>query len=116
MAYKQTPGRSPFLKTGRDIPLNMTSPLHQQNILSKIGSGVQHGWNELKSLCRRVATFNEGGVTPPEGQKSFEGKYGGTAVTKMEQREFDYQYNKKKAAEEAAAKKVSGTSGATKGM
>ena len=30
MAYKQTPGRSPFLKTGRDIPLNMTSPLHQQ--------------------------------------------------------------------------------------
>ena len=28
MAYKQTPGRSPFLKTGRDIPLNMISPLH----------------------------------------------------------------------------------------
>ena len=27
MAYKQTPGRSPFLKTGRDIPLNMISPL-----------------------------------------------------------------------------------------
>ena len=30
MAYKQSPGRSPFLKTGRDIPLNMTSPLHQK--------------------------------------------------------------------------------------
>ena len=28
MAYKQTPGRSPFLKTGRGIPLNMISPLH----------------------------------------------------------------------------------------
>ena len=30
MAYKQTPGRSPFLKTGRDIPLNMISPLHKE--------------------------------------------------------------------------------------
>ena len=30
MAYKQTPGRSPFLKTGRGIPLNMTSPLHKE--------------------------------------------------------------------------------------
>ena len=28
MAYKQTPGRSPFPKTGRDIPLNFLSPLH----------------------------------------------------------------------------------------
>ena len=60
--------------------------------------------------------FNEGTVVPPEGQESFEGNYAGTAVNKMAQREFDYQYNKKKAAEEAAAKKVSGTSGATKGM
>ena len=25
MAYKQTPGRSPFPKTGRDIPLNFLS-------------------------------------------------------------------------------------------
>ena len=115
MAYKQQPGRSPFLKTGRDIPLNMTSPLHQQNILSKVGSGAQHGWNEFKSLGRRFLTFNEGTVAPPEGQESFEGKYGGTAVTKMQQKEFDYQYNKKKAADEAA-KKVDGTSGATKGM
>ena len=30
MAYKQTPGRSPFLKTGRDIPLNMISPLYNE--------------------------------------------------------------------------------------
>lgn len=30
MAYKQSPGRSPFLKTGRDIPLNMISPLHNE--------------------------------------------------------------------------------------
>ena len=30
MAYKQTPGRSPFKKTGRDIPLNFLSPLHNE--------------------------------------------------------------------------------------
>jgi len=28
MAYKQSPGRSPFQKTGRGIPLNFLSPLH----------------------------------------------------------------------------------------
>ena len=30
MAYKQTPGRSPFPKTGRGIPLNFLSPLHNE--------------------------------------------------------------------------------------
>jgi hypothetical protein len=32
MAYKQNPGRSPFLKTGRNIPLNFlqNSPLHDE--------------------------------------------------------------------------------------
>jgi hypothetical protein len=30
MAYKQTPGRSPLLKTGRGIPLNFLSPLHKE--------------------------------------------------------------------------------------
>lgn len=30
MAYKQSPGRSPFQKTGRGIPLNFLSPLHKE--------------------------------------------------------------------------------------
>jgi hypothetical protein len=30
MAYTQSPGRSPFKKTGRDIPLNFLSPLHSE--------------------------------------------------------------------------------------
>ena len=30
MAYKQSPGRSPFAKTGRGIPLNFLSPLHKE--------------------------------------------------------------------------------------
>ena len=41
MAYKQSPGRSPFLKTGRDIPLNMTSPLHQENWFKRLGTAVK---------------------------------------------------------------------------
>ena len=40
MAYKQSPGRSPFAKTGRDIPLNMTSPLHQKNWFQRLGAEV----------------------------------------------------------------------------
>ncbi len=41
MAYKQQPGRSPLLKTGRDIPLNMTSPLNQQGWFSRLGSEIE---------------------------------------------------------------------------
>jgi len=40
MAYKQTPGRSPFQKTGRDIPLNFLSPLHKEKkaiVLDEVG-------------------------------------------------------------------------------
>ena len=50
MAYKQTPGRSPFLKTGREIPLNMTSPLHQSKTVG--------GW--FKNLGAEVKA--QGGV------------------------------------------------------
>lgn len=32
MAFKLQPGRSPFLRTGRNIPLQMCSPMHQQDV------------------------------------------------------------------------------------
>ena len=36
MAYKQSPGRSPFQKTGRGIPLNLLSPLHKNEEATKL--------------------------------------------------------------------------------
>lgn len=35
MAYKQCAGRGPLQKTGRDIPLNMKSPLYQKTVLNR---------------------------------------------------------------------------------
>ena len=48
MAYKQTPGRSPFPKTGRDIPLNFLSPLHT----NEKGGGVED-WLMRRSKRKR---------------------------------------------------------------
>ena len=72
MAYKQTPGRSPFLKTGRDIPLNMTSPLHQ-GWFSRLGAEVKAqggvGGGGIKKVLK-TTLGNVGGYIKSLGRRA----------------------------------------------
>jgi|10_taG_2_1085330.scaffolds.fasta_scaffold27986_5 hypothetical protein len=56
MAYKQNPGRSPFLKTGRGIPLNFlqNSPLHDEGTPGHTHDDVD--WDKKPTLS---SDFNE---------------------------------------------------------
>ena len=65
MAYKQSPGRSPFQKTGRGIPLNFLSPLHNhekgheeatklKNVTIKATDPVNDGRNQALAIGKEA--------------------------------------------------------------
>tara|TARA_R100001244_G_scaffold127523_1_gene98102 strand:+ start:48 stop:617 length:570 start_codon:yes stop_codon:yes gene_type:complete len=76
MAYKQSPGRSPFLKTGRDIPLNFLSPLHKEEkkdpaLESLYSSSIPVGEEAVDKLISE----KEGNITRKDLGGEHFGKY-----------------------------------------
>lgn len=81
MAYKQKPGRSPLEKTGRDIPLNMKSPVYMTDgpgdkkegkpVSDKPASDKKAGVGEIPGLKEIQERFkNKYEVKPLKGKKN----------------------------------------------
>ena len=95
MAYKQSPGRSPFPKTGRDIPLNFLSPLHNREKGHKGDTGKNALGANISEADIMNSDLGKESSRLTKGIKSEMGIVGHTkAQTDAKKKELSYQVSK----------------------